>query len=649
VRLLLETDLVIVQIDETGMLNGQAVCDRLKKDNPNLGMPWFVFTDANKNVLADATGPSGNVGCPMMPEERDWFINCVRKSRINLSDAQIDELKLLLHKYAIEVIGDEAGALPTTTAPPLEATTTDLLIQYGADRSALQRTWNIPFSSINHQRHIDFENRWLAWVEIAQQRDYPRNGQIDLALLHNHILSHIAELQLTRAKQKDVGEYLWPVLILNALLETKAKREFTTPEKAARILNGAAGNIDRLIDEGDFDAVDAVRSQRIYRVLGSSKRLLDAWFDFSMDYDPLFSWWCEQPYNTLVEKMDAYRELFSADEDEIIGDPIGEAALLEQLSYEMIPYSPDDLVAIAEREFAWCETEKNKVIAELGARNWTDALRMAKAVHVAPGEQPAMIKELHDESVSFLRERDLLTIPDLADEVWRMQMMSPARQKVSPYFTGGEVISISYPTDGMTHEEKMKSMLGNNRHFSRATVHHELIPGHHLQSYMAKRWNTQRSMFYTPFYVEGWALYWELLLWDLDFPQNALDKVGMLFWRSHRCARIIFSLNFHLGNWTPQQCVDFLVKRVGHERLNAEAEVRRSVQGGYGPLYQAAYMLGGLQLRALAKELVADNQMSIKQFHDRVLKQGPIPIAAVRANLDESVKISTMANWKFND
>ena len=196
-RLLLETDLVIVQIDETGMLNGQAVCDRLKKDNPNLGMPWFVFTDANKKVLADATGPNGNVGCPMMPEERDWFINGVRKSRINLSDAQIDELQLLLHKYAIEVIGDEAGALPTTTAPPLEATTTDLLIQYGADRSALQRTWNIPFSSINHQRHIDFENRWLAWVEIAQQRDYPRNGQIDLALLHNHILSHIAELQLT--------------------------------------------------------------------------------------------------------------------------------------------------------------------------------------------------------------------------------------------------------------------------------------------------------------------------------------------------------------------------------------------------------------------------------------------------------------------
>ena len=78
----------------------------------------------------------------------------------------------------------------------------------------------------------------------------------------------------------------------------------------------------------------------------------------------------------------------------------------------------------------------------------------------------------------------------------------------------------------------------------------------------------------------------------------------MLFWRMHRCARIIFSLNYHLGNWTPQQCIDFLVDRVGHERANAEGEVRRSFTGGYGPLYQLAYMTGALQFYAIKKELV---------------------------------------------
>ena len=54
---------------------------------------------------------------------------------------------------------------------------------------------------------------------------------------------------------------------------------------------------------------------------------------------------------------------------------------------------------------------------------------------------------------------------------------------------------------------------------------------------------------------------------------------------------------------TPQECIDLLVNRIGHERDNATAEVRRSFTG-YGPLYQAAYLLGGLQLRALHRELV---------------------------------------------
>ena len=118
-------------------------------------------------------------------------------------------------------------------------------------------------------------------------------------------------------------------------------------------------------------------------------------------------------------------------------------------------------------------------------------------------------------------------------------MMSPARQKFSPYFTGGEVISISYPTAGMDHDAKLQSMRGNNRHFTRATVHHELIPGHHLQGFMSDRYAPHRSLFRTPFLVEGWALYWELRLWDLGFAEGPEDELGMLFWRAHRSARIL--------------------------------------------------------------------------------------------------------------
>ena len=231
-----------------------------------------------------------------------------------------------------------------------------------------------------------------------------------------------------------------------------------------------------------------------------------------------------------------------------------------------------------------------------------------------------------------------------------MEMMSPARQKVSPYFLGGPTIIVSYPTNTMSHPDKMMSMRGNNPHFSRATVQHELIPGHHLQAHMTKRHYAYREMFRTPFWIEGWALYWEMLLWDLDFPRSAEDRIGMLFWRKHRCARIIFSLSYHLERMTAEECIDYLVERVGHERNNAEAEVRRSVMGGYGPLYQAAYMLGGLQIRSLHESLVQTGRMTDREFHDTVIRQNAIPIDMVRLRLvDDELHPDYATSWRFAD
>jgi uncharacterized protein (DUF885 family) len=231
-----------------------------------------------------------------------------------------------------------------------------------------------------------------------------------------------------------------------------------------------------------------------------------------------------------------------------------------------------------------------------------------------------------------------------------MTMMTPERQLINPFFTGGEVISIYYPTHTMDHEAKMMSLRGNNPHFNRATVQHELIPGHHLQGFYTRRYSTHRSPFRTSFWGEGWALYWEILLWDEGFAKTPEDRIGMLFWRTHRYARIIFSLNYHLGNWTPRQCIDYLVERVGHEYANAEAEVRRSFEGRYGPLYQIAYMIGGMQIYALYHDLVGSGKMSAVEFHDTILQNGSIPIRAVKSILtSEDIGPERLSEWDFAD
>jgi len=266
---------------------------------------------------------------------------------------------------------------------------------------------------------------------------------------------------------------------------------------------------------------------------------------------------------------------------------------------------------------------------------------------VPPGEQPTAMLKLYNESVDFIKQHDLITLPPLAEETWRMRMMTPKQQLINPFFTGGEEFSISYPTDSMSEGDKLMSMRGNNPYFSRATVHHELLAGHALQQFMSSRYKTYRQ-FYTSFWIEGWSLYWEMLLWDLGFPQSPEDRVGMLFWRMHRCARIIFSINYHTGKWSPQQCIDFLVDSVGHERANAEGEVRRSFEGGYDPLYQIGYMIGGLQIMQLKRELVDTKKMSYKDFHDAFIQQNAMPIEMDRAILENlPLAKDYKAGWKF--
>jgi uncharacterized protein (DUF885 family) len=180
-----------------------------------------------------------------------------------------------------------------------------------------------------------------------------------------------------------------------------------------------------------------------------------------------------------------------------------------------------------------------------------------------------------------------------------------------------------------------------------------MIPGHNLVGYMNQRYRDYRASLTSggPFYGEGYPLYWELTMYELGFHKTPEQKIGALFWRMHRCARIIFSFKFHMGEWTPGQAVDFLVDKVGHERDNAAAEVRRSFESPQyqnQPLYQAAYLLGGLQLRGLRDELVNKKLMTNKAFHDEILRQGNMPMALVRLNLTKQKLAKDMdINWKF--
>ena len=551
----------------------------------------------------------------------------------------------------------------------------EVVARYTEDRSALGRRYAVEYSPARTKRLEEFTSQWLGRLRELNFDKLSQEGRVDYVLLRNEL--EYEHYQLNRSKQQlaEMQSYTPFSATIFDLMEVRRQMKPVNQQEAGRALALLSKQVDSVrrvvernaamkVDTTNARVRDSLRTVRFigFRTAGFVENLrttLGQWYRYYSGYDPLFTWWAEDPYRKTDDALKAYVKVLrervvgirDGDNDPIIGDPIGAAGLAADLAHEMMPYTPERLIQIAEREYQWCEAEMKKASREMGfGDDWRKAVEKVKNTYVEPGKQTDLIRDLAREAEEFVEKRELVTVPPLAKEIWRMEMMTPERQRVAPFFLGGETILVSYPTDGMSHEEKMMSMRGNNPHFSRATVHHELIPGHHLQGFMTDRYMPHRQVFSTPFWGEGWSLYWEMLLWDLDFPKSPEDRVGMLFWRMHRTARIMFSLRFHLGTMTPQEAVDFLVDRVGHERANAEAEVRRSFNGTYPPLYQLAYMIGGLQFRAMHRELVESGRMTNRQFHDAILQGGRMPVEIVRARIENlPLTRDYKTQWRFDD
>lgn len=564
---------------------------------------------------------------------------------------------------------------PYAPAPSDDESMVELVERYTADEGDTRSFWNLSISPTRLEKLNTFGADWQERRGSVPFEDLGVEGRIDHLLLGLHIDHQQQQRDTLRKRLEtaanllpfaqtiiDLEEARWKVSRVDpkAAAETLAKLADEVTDLTERI-KGAAKKEDseaKTEEEEEAIIVTAVLAKRTESHVRELTRALETWHEHFAGFEPGFSWWTEKPFTAAKEALQAYgkklreeiAELKGEDDDPLVGDPIGRDALLDDLANEMIPYSPEQLLAIGEREFAWCEARLAEASEAMGhGTDWKVALEEVKNGYVPPGEQDDLVGHQAREMLAFLDEHDLVTVPALCRDTWRLTMLSAQRQRFMPFAAyGGQEMLVAYPTAEMEHDNKLQSLRGNNRAFTRNVTPHELIPGHHLQGFMADRHNTHRRLFSTPFYGEGWALYWEMLVWDMGWARNPEEQIGMLFWRLHRAARIVVSLRFHLEQMNPEEMIDYLVDEVGHERDSATSEVRRYIGGNYSPLYQCGYMIGGLQLRALSEELVTHGTYTHKEFHDAVLRCNSIPIEMVRASLTGTLLEEThQSAWLF--
>jgi uncharacterized protein (DUF885 family) len=543
-----------------------------------------------------------------------------------------------------------------------------MIEQFSADQESLMQVYKVSISPARAARLQQFYSHALAELNETNFDALSADDKIDYLLLKNYAQSRLHRLATQKKQIEELAPFLPFAKTIIDLDDNRRTMKPVNAEAAARQLSEMVKQIAatrqsleaKLAQEKanpTAPKIDKAVANRAVVTLGNLDEALTYWFNYYNGYDPLFTWWIGVPYKAATEALHGYSAFLKEkvigiaadDKATIIGDPVGRDVLMQDLADNMIPYTPEELISIAQTEMVWCTREMIKASREMGyGEDWHKALEKVKTMHVEPGQQPELIRKLVTEGIDFSEKNNLVTIPEIAKETWRMEMMSPERQLVNPFFTGGDIISVSFPTNTMTYDQREMSMRGNNIPFARATAFHEMIPGHYLQEFMSERYRRYRQIFSTPFWSEGNAFYWEMVFWDHGFCTTPEERVGMLFWRMHRSARVIFTMRFHLGQWTPQQCVDFLISAVGHEPANATAEVRRSFDGSVGPLYQCAYLMGALQFRALHQELVDSGRMTDRQFHDAILEENEMPVEMLRAALTrQKLTRDYTTNWKF--
>jgi hypothetical protein len=559
------------------------------------------------------------------------------------------------------------------TATVSAQTPRELIEQYAADASLLHRHWSITGDSTSAtDREQQMLQSWRAKLGKLDFTKLPTADQVDYVLLRNDLDASLMRLGDRRDDAQELTPWLPFRSVIDGLTGQRVHGDPLNVEKAAAALAPLAKTVTDLQNKlkaakdkkpdtkPDSPALPTpLQAMRAADSADALRESLKTWFGNYSGFLPDFSWWMKQPYDEATKALESYAKYLreeiagvkNKDDAPLLGKAQGASNLQDQLAHEFIPYTPDELIQIAEREFAWCETEMKKAAQDMKlGDDWGKALLRVKLQYVRPGEQESFVRTEGKRATDFITKRDLVTVPADCREWWGTRMLGPQEQQQIPYAAyGGHDILIAYANETMKHEDKIMSMRGNNRPFMRNVIPHELIPGHHLQRFMAERHRPYRQQFSTPFFVEGWALYWEMRLWDLNYQTTPEDRIGALFWRMHRCARIIVTLKFHLDQMKPDSMVDFLVDRVGHEKFGATSEVRRFIKGDYSPLYQCGYMLGGLQLIALHKELVISGRMSEKTFHDSLLQLGPIPIELARASLlKQPLSADFKTQWKFD-
>ncbi|WP_105170562.1 DUF885 domain-containing protein [Pseudoalteromonas sp. T1lg24] len=172
-----------------------------------------------------------------------------------------------------------------------------------------------------------------------------------------------------------------------------------------------------------------------------------------------------------------------------------------------------------------------------------------------------------------------------------------------------------------------------------ALAYHEGIPGHHMQIAIAQELEGvpkfRKFGGYTA-YVEGWGLYSEMVPKEMGLYEDPYSDFGRLAMELWRACRLVVDTGIHAMKWTRQQGIDYYVNNTPNATSDGVKMVERHI---VMPSQATAYKIGMIkivELRENAKKQLGE-KFDIREFHDVVLKSGPVPLNTLEGFVNDWV------------
>jgi uncharacterized protein (DUF885 family) len=286
----------------------------------------------------------------------------------------------------------------------------------------------------------------------------------------------------------------------------------------------------------------------------------------------------------------------------------------------------------------------NAEFAEVGSRLWgtSDVKEIHERLRTDPELRYVDGEEILSSAIATVRRAELAApdwfglIPSTPCAVEPVPDALADGSAPAYYFTGA--LDGSRPGTFFINATKPHERY---RHLAEAVAFHEAVPGHHFQLTIAQEQaggHIVFAVFGDTASAEGWGLYAERLADEMNLYSSDLTRLGMLSTDAWRAARLVVDTGLHALGWTRQETIDWMAAHVPMSQLEIESEVDRYI---VMPGQALSYMVGRLEIEALRREAAASfgERFSVRDFHDLILRTGPVALPALASAVRRWVEI----------